>query len=224
MGVSELIPATDLPAVPTHSDRTAATTWCTSGTKRAFDCALALLMLMALLPCMGLVALVVAFSSREPVLFRQRRVGLDGQEFELLKFRTMSRTRTGPGITRSGDSRITRVGGFLRSWKLDEFPQLINVIRGEMSLVGPRPDLPQYIAQLRPQHLRILTVRPGITGAASTAYRDEEQVLSQAPVEQLERFYVSQVLPNKAEMDWEYACRATMLSDLGILLKTIRVL
>jgi lipopolysaccharide/colanic/teichoic acid biosynthesis glycosyltransferase len=185
------------------------------------DCAGAFLLLMAAAPCMALIAVAAKLSSSEPVLFRQRRVGLNGSEFELLKFRTMKCGPAGHSVTREGDTRITTLGSFLRKWKLDELPQLINVMRGEMSLVGPRPELPRYIAQLGPDYLRILSLRPGITGAASMKYRDEERVLAQAPAQALESFYVTRLLPDKAKTDWEYACSATLLSDLRVLLGTV---
>jgi lipopolysaccharide/colanic/teichoic acid biosynthesis glycosyltransferase len=204
--------------------RVGVTAWSTSRGKRLFDCVGALLMAPALLPCMALIALAVKFSSPGPVLFRQCRVGQNGREFELLKFRSMASAQPGPTITRSGDARVTRVGKFLRRWKLDELSQLINVIRGDMSLVGPRPELPKYIAELSAHHRRILEMRPGITGAASTNYRDEEQVLAQVPPDEVEDFYVRRVLRDKAEIDWEYAGKATLLSDVGILLKTLRIL
>jgi lipopolysaccharide/colanic/teichoic acid biosynthesis glycosyltransferase len=198
--------------------------WCRSRGKRVFDCGGALLIVIGLLPCMALIALAVRFSSSGPVLFRQRRVGLNGREFELLKFRSMAGAQPGPTITRSGDARVTHVGKFLRKWKLDELPQLINVVVGDMSLVGPRPELPKYIAELSGHHRRVLEMRPGITGAASTKYRDEERVLAQVPREEMEKFYVDRVLPDKAEIDWEYARHATLLSDVGILLKTLHIL
>lgn len=225
MGLGELMPATrSVFAELSCGVRTGVTAWCTSSGKRLFDAGGALLMAAALLPCMAVIALAVKSSSPGPVLFRQRRVGLNGREFELLKFRNMAGAQPGPAITRSGDLRVTRVGAFLRERKLDELPQLINVIRGDMSLVGPRPELPKYIAELSAHHRRILEVRPGITGAASTKYRDEERVLAQVPAEEMEKFYVNRVLRDKAEIDWEYARQATLLSDVGILLKTLHIL
>ena len=140
----------------------------------------------------------------------------------MLKFRTMKiTTYSGPGLTRDGDSRVTGIGRWLRKRKLDELPQLINVLKGEMTLVGPRPDLEQFWSQARTEDRRVLELTPGLTGAASLAFSDEEQLLAQVPAECLASFYLQQVLPQKARLDSEYAARATFRSDCGILLQTV---
>ena len=133
----------------------------------------------------------------------------------------VSASADGVGVTRIGDSRITRTGRWLRKWKLDELPQLLNVIRGEMTLVGPRPDLEEFwlLASMRDQ--AVLALTPGITGAASLAFCDEERLLAVVEPNQLIVFYVQEVLPKKARLDLEYARRATFLSDCGILLRTL---
>lgn len=196
--------------------------WSLSTRKRLFDLALATPLLCATSPLMVLAALLIKCSSRGPVLFRQWRLGQSSKAFQLLKFRTMihARSQAGPGLTQQGDSRIFPVGRWLRKWKLDELPQLFNVIRGEMSLVGPRPDLPEYLRTLTHEQRQILWLRPGITGAASLQFRHEEALLAQVPVADLQRFYVSHVLPEKVQIDLAYAGRATFLTDVRLLLRT----
>ena len=196
--------------------------WNQSKGKRLFDLLFAAVMLILVSPAMLVVAFLVRISSRGPVLYRQQRVGKDGREFQLIKFRTMGHAseRGGASVTRAGDPRITPVGRVLRKWKLDELPQLLNVIRGEMSFVGPRPDVAEYITALNREQQKILQVRPGLTGAATLHYRNEEQLLSSVPVAELKRFYCSEVLPQKVRLDLEYARRAGFLSDLRILLRT----
>jgi len=171
---------------------------------------------------MAVVALSVALTSAGPVLFRQVRSGQGGRPFELLKFRSMTyRQGSGaPGVTRSGDSRITPVGKFLRRFKLDELPQLVHVLRGDMSLVGPRPDLPEFLEALAPEHRALLGLKPGLTGAATLQFRHEEELLARVPPEQLFDHYVSTVLPQKAQLDLAYARRATFSSDLQVLWRT----
>jgi lipopolysaccharide/colanic/teichoic acid biosynthesis glycosyltransferase len=197
-------------------------TWNHSRVKRFLDLGLASAALLLVLPLMVLTALLVKLSSAGPVFFRQRRVGKDGREFELLKFRTMtySPIALGSRVTRSGDPRIFRVGKLLRKWKLDEFPQLVNVLRGEMSLVGPRPDVAEYLATLNPQEREILRLRPGITSAASLRYRNEEKLLSAVPLEKLEQFYCTEILPDKVHIDLKYASNARLVTDLILLGKT----
>jgi lipopolysaccharide/colanic/teichoic acid biosynthesis glycosyltransferase len=171
---------------------------------------------------MFLIALAIAISSGKPIFFVQRRLGYSGREFALLKFRTMKITRqSGPGVTRGGDSRVTGIGRWLRKWKLDELPQLLNVLKGDMTLVGPRPDLEEFWSQARVEDRRVLELTPGVTGTASLAFCDEEKLLAQVPAERLTSFYIQQVLPQKVRLDSEYAARATFLSDCGILLQTL---
>jgi lipopolysaccharide/colanic/teichoic acid biosynthesis glycosyltransferase len=170
------------------------------------------------------IALAIAINSGRPVLFRQQRLGRNGRPFHLLKFRTMTATtRNGVGLTRDGDSRITGIGRWLRKCKLDELPQLFNVLKGEMTMVGPRPDLEEFWSQADAEDRRVLEFKPGITGAASLAFCDEERLLAQVSSEHLTSFYVQQVLPQKARIDSEYAIRATFRSDCVILLKTVLV-
>jgi lipopolysaccharide/colanic/teichoic acid biosynthesis glycosyltransferase len=192
-----------------------ASSWATSKQRRCFDFVIATFALLISLPVLALVGLAVCLSSPGPILFRQRRMGRSGREFTLYKFRSM-RFEEGLGskITVSGDSRITRVGSFLRRYKLDEIPQFWNVLNGDMSLVGPRPKLPHHEA------LR-LTVRPGITGAATLAFRHEEELLLGIPEHALEAFYEVFIKPTKARLDFEYIRSATCQSDIRLLLSTI---
>jgi lipopolysaccharide/colanic/teichoic acid biosynthesis glycosyltransferase len=197
--------------------------WNLSPGKRLFDFIASILLLLLTSPLLLAVALAVKLTSRGPILYRQSRVGQGGCEFSLLKFRTMvQEQRAGaPCVTRFGDPRITPAGRILRQWKLDELPQLLNVLKGEMSFVGPRPDVSEYIATLDAQHRQILSLRPGLTGAATLRYRHEEQLLSQVPETELKQFYCTQVLPEKVGMDLEYARGAGLLSDLVILAHTV---
>jgi lipopolysaccharide/colanic/teichoic acid biosynthesis glycosyltransferase len=197
--------------------------WSLSGSKRLFDFCCAVVLCTAAAPIMALLALVVKASSRGPFLFRQNRIGKNGEEFPLLKFRTMyshSGNNSGPLVTRSGDSRVTPVGRWLRQWKLDELPQFINVLKGEMSLVGYRPDMLKYMRTLTGHDRYILYFRPGITSPASLRFRNEEQVLAKVPPEEMEQFYVSDLLPQKVRMDLDYAEHATFSTDCRILLQT----
>ncbi len=196
--------------------------WNFSLGKRAFDVVAAMGALTLTLPLMAIVAAAIKGSTRGPVLFRQQRVGRNGTLFEILKFRTMYDRKQNPGlgITRGGDSRITPLGRFLRKSKLDELPQLFNVLRGEMSLVGPRPDLPEYCSTLSAEQRLIFKLQPGVTGWATLRFRDEEELLASVPEEQLASYYVDTVFPEKVRLALEYAKRATFWSDLGIVLRT----
>lgn len=188
------------------------TLWSGSTGKRLFDVAFAGLALILFLPVMLVTAFLVRFSSRGPVLFKQRRMGREGHEFIIYKFRTM-RAGYGPAVTRKGDNRLTPVGAFLRRCKLDELPQLYNVLKGDMSLVGARPKLPHH------QTYR-LTYRPGITGAASLAFRDEEELLHRVTHGFLDEYQIHVMMPLKKQLDQTYMANATFVSDLRILWAT----
>ncbi len=191
--------------------------------KRLIDVVIAATGLAALSPALAAIALAVRLDSPGPALYRARRVGRGGAEFTMYKFRTMRVDGAihGPKITHHGDRRVTRVGRALRSTKLDELPQLWNVLRSEMSLVGPRPEDPQYVALYSSGQRRVLQVRPGITSLASVLYRDEERLLVGAD---WERTYVTQVMPAKLEIDLEYVARRSLLLDARVLLATARSL
>jgi lipopolysaccharide/colanic/teichoic acid biosynthesis glycosyltransferase len=188
--------------------------------KRLFDLFSSLSGLIILSPLFLVVALLVKLDSPGPVFHRGRRVGKDGRTFYIYKFRTMvaDASKRGPAITTIDDQRITGVGSFLRKTKIDELPQLINVVKAEMSLVGPRPEDPRYVELYTPEQRRVLKVRPGITSAASFAYRHEEQILSESD---LEKTYCTEVLPAKLKIDLDYLSRRTLFSDLILILRTI---
>jgi lipopolysaccharide/colanic/teichoic acid biosynthesis glycosyltransferase len=191
--------------------------------KRCFDLVVAFLALLLLSPLLLGIALWIRLDSPGPALFRQERVGRHGRPFRIHKFRTMRTGAAGLPLTVGRDGRITRAGRWLRSRRLDELPQLIDVLKGDMSLVGPRPEVPRYVAHY-PAALReaVLSVRPGITDPASLAHLDEDALLARAA--DPERAYVEQVLPRKLELAARYARSATLASDLRILLRTLRML
>jgi len=197
--------------------------WSLSGGKRLFDLTCALMVVVLASPIMIVLALAVKASSRGPCLFRQNRVGKNGDEVLVLKFRTMHSNHgnnSGPLITRAGDRRVTSVGKWLRKWKLDELPQILNVLRGDMSFVGYRPDMLKYMQTLIGQDRNILYFRPGITSPASLKFRNEEQELAKVPAGEMEQFYVRNLLPQKIRIDLDYSERATFLTDCRILLRT----
>lgn len=190
--------------------------------KRAFDFTAALVGLVLLSPLLAVLALWVKWDSPGPVFYRGQRVGKDGKIFHIFKFRSMvvGAAKKGPAVTREGDPRITRSGRFLRKTKLDELPQLLNVLRGEMSLVGPRPEDPRYVAHYTPEQRRVLSVRPGITGLASIQYRNEEALLKGTPPEQVDEVYIQRILPEKMRMELEYVQRRNFLLDVWLLVLT----
>jgi lipopolysaccharide/colanic/teichoic acid biosynthesis glycosyltransferase len=190
--------------------------------KRLFDVLLSALALLILSPLMLAVAVAVRVDSPGPAIFRQTRVGRGGRPFGMLKFRSMA-TAQAPGaplLTVANDVRVTRVGALLRGSKLDELPQLVNVLRGDMSFVGPRPEVPRYVA-LYPSQLRdlILSVRPGITDEASIEFRNESDLLAGAP--DPEARYLEEILPRKLEIYARYAGERSFGGDLRILLRTV---
>lgn len=188
--------------------------------RRVFDIISALAGLILLSPLLAVIAVAIKLEDGGPVIYSQTRVGKGFHRFRLHKFRSMvpGADRLGPALTAPGDPRVTRVGRFLRRHKLDELPQLVNLLKGEMRLVGARPELEPYVQMFRPQYTRLLGGRPGITDPASLAYRDEHQALEPGGVES---HYVNQVLPHKLELSLDYAARRTALSDLGVILRTI---
>jgi len=191
--------------------------------KRLFDVIAAALGLLLLLPLLVLIAVWIRVDSPGPALFRQIRVGRHGVPFTIHKFRTM-RVEAGAAITVGADPRITRSGRLLRQAKLDELPQLWDVLRGAMSLVGPRPELPRYV-ELYPAEMRerVLSVRPGITDPASLAFSHEAELLAKA--RNPEREYREVILPAKLALSADYAARASLTTDLGLILRTlVRVL
>ncbi|MBK1712256.1 sugar transferase [Rubrivivax gelatinosus] len=191
--------------------------------KRLFDLAGAAVALLLLSPLLLLAALAVRLDSPGPVFFRQERVGRGGVPFRIHKFRTMRAGAPGLQITVGEDPRITRVGRWLRRTRVDELPQFIDVLQGTMSLVGPRPEVPRYVAFYPPGlRERVLSVRPGITDPVSLAYADESELLARAA--DPEREYVEVLLPRKLQAAAAYAERATLWTDLGVLLRSVGVL
>ncbi len=176
--------------------------------------------LAVLSPLFVLIGLWIKLDAPGPIFYRAQRVGKDGAPFRLYKFRSMvaGADRQGPGITATGDLRVTSVGRFLRRTKIDELPQLINVLKGDMSLVGPRPEDPRYVALYTPEQRRVLAARPGITSAASLTYRHDEQLLSG---EDWETVYRTKVLPDKLAIDLAYLEQRTLGSDLKLIFRTL---
>jgi len=190
--------------------------WSRSAAKRFFDCACVLLALPVLVPMLLVIAAAVRLTSRGPALFMQERMGRHGRVFTIFKFRSMVHVaeKAHHPITTSDNQRFTPVGPFLRRWKLDELPQLANVLLGQMSLVGPRPKLPEHV-------IFDLPCRPGITGMATIVFACEEMILGRLPKDQLDAFYHAVVLPAKRKLDADYMERATFLSDLRLLVNSI---
>ena len=182
---------------------------------------LTLLAVILLGPAFLVVSLMVRCRDGRPIFFRQTRVGQGGEPFEILKFRTMSVDNRGSLITGGGDPRITENGALLRRSKLDEMPQLWNVVRGDMQLVGPRPEVPKYVDMYDEQQRRVLDNKPGITDVASLAFRDEESLLAAA--EDPANFYIEKLMPAKIELNLEYAARRNFFSDLGVIVDTFLV-
>lgn len=189
--------------------------------KRCLDIFLAALGLLVLSPVFVLAAILVKWTSPGPVFFRQERVGKDFEPFEIMKFRTMSvdAPLRGGQLTAGRDPRITRVGGFLRATKIDELPQLINVLRGEMSFVGPRPEVPRYVDHFREDYEELLSVRPGITDLASLKYRHESELLGQAI--DPEDLYLQSILPDKIALGKQYLRHRSLSLDLKLICKTV---
>ena len=189
--------------------------------KRSLDVILSLVGLVLLSPVLAVVAILIKLDSKGPVLFRQERIGRGFRPFTLFKFRTMKADENGSDrlLTVGRDARITRAGQLLRSTKLDELPQLFNVLKGEMSLVGPRPEVRKYVDLFRDEYARILRVRPGITDLASFKYRNEADILADA--EDPEREYIERVMPDKLRVADDYIERAGLSFDLTIMLKTV---
>ncbi len=188
---------------------------------RALDVLASSFGLIILAPLFVLVAVAIRLDSGGPVFFRQVRVGRDGRPFSILKFRTMRTDAEAVGgqLTVGADPRVTRVGAWLRRTKIDELPQLINVLRGDMALVGPRPEVPRYVALYDEQQRRVLDVRPGITDPASIAFRDEGSILANAS--DPEETYVHEIMPRKLAMNLAYLEHRTLTRDLGVILATL---
>ncbi|MEG4166339.1 MULTISPECIES: sugar transferase [unclassified Microcoleus] len=188
--------------------------------KRLFDFTAAFLGLLILAIPIGTIAIIILVTDGRPILFTQQRVGQEGKLFQIKKFRTMYVRQEGDStITVAGDRRITPIGAYLRRWKLDELPQLWNVMVGEMSFVGPRPDVPGYADKLEGDERKLLLLRPGITGPATLAYRNEEGILANVsdPIQ-----YNNEVIyPEKVRLNLEYLKEASFFKDLAYIYQTI---
>lgn len=199
-------------AVPSRAARSRA--------KRVVDVALSLVALVLLLPVLVTIAVVLVLTSGE-VLYRAPRVGLGGEVFTMYKFSTMVAGDGGPRLTRTGDPRITPLGRWLRATKLNELPQLVNVLTGEMSLVGPRPEDPRYVAFYSAEQREVLSVRPGMASAAFLRFGDEEAYIGRADPPDIETYYLTELLPEKLDIELQYVRNWTMRDDLRILAGTV---
>ncbi len=190
--------------------------------KRFLDIVISLILILILSPVILLMSLVVACDTGFPVFYRGLRVGRDGRIFDILKFRSMvaDSRQKGPGITAGSDSRVTRSGGLLRKWKLDELPQFFNVLRGDMSLVGPRPEDLQYVKYYTEEEKKVLSVRPGITGVSQILFRNEEQLLE---VKNPEEYYINCIMRQKLKLDLVYVQRQSLFLDLIMIIFTVLV-
>ncbi|MDE5881784.1 MAG: sugar transferase [Muribaculaceae bacterium] len=190
--------------------------------KRLFDIVASGLGLVVLSPLFAILAVWIKSDSKGPVFYRQTRVGKDNKDFRLFKFRSMRPDSDRLGLITVGghDPRVTRSGYYIRKYKLDELPQLINVFRGDMSLVGPRPEVRRYVDMYTPEQMRVLSVRPGITSLASIRYRNENDIL--AASDDPDRCYVEQVMPDKLAIDLEYVDRASLWNDIKLIFSTFK--
>lgn len=189
--------------------------------KRLFDILFSLLVLTIGLPFALIIALLIVLDSKGSVLYRQSRVGRNNVDFQLYKFRTMcTGADKGSLITVGGDdARITKVGRFLRKYKIDEFPQFLNILKGEMSIVGPRPEVRKYVDMYTPEQMRVLSVRPGLTDYASIRYVNENELLatSLGP----EKTYIEEIMPDKLKLNLKYIDEQSVGTDLKIMMQTI---
>lgn len=188
--------------------------------KRLFDCVVSLIILLCFLPFGILISMAIAFESRGGVFYRQERIGQFGKPFRLWKFRTMRKNADQFGKLTVGmrDPRITRVGLFIRKVKLDEFPQFLNVLSGEMSIVGPRPEVQEYVAEYTAEQRQILEVKPGITDYASLEYYNENELLGKS--DNPRKTYIEEVMPAKIELNRKYIANPTIGHDLKIMWMT----
>jgi lipopolysaccharide/colanic/teichoic acid biosynthesis glycosyltransferase len=192
--------------------------------KRQFDLFFSFMGVSLFLPLGALIALMIKIEDGGPIFFIQERVGYRGKLFRMIKFRTMVREadKVGTAITIGNDPRITRIGRWLRRFKLDEFPQLFNVLKGEMSFVGPRPEVPRYVAAYNDREREVLDLIPGITDPASIIYRNESEILGKC--DDPEKQYIEKIMPDKIRINLEYARRANIMSDIFVILQTLGLL
>lgn len=189
--------------------------------KRIFDFLASLVGIIVISPILLVVAISIKIDSKGNVFFLQKRIGKNGVPFYIYKFRTMvsDAEKLGKQITVGKDNRITKVGAFLRKYKIDELPQLFNVLNGDMSLVGPRPEVPKYVELYTEEEKRVLEVRPGITDLASLRYRDENDILGK--VDNPEEYYINVIMKDKLKLNLEYIKKSNLIFDVSLILKTI---
>ena len=189
--------------------------------KRTFDIVMSLIGIIILSPIFIIVSILIKIDSPGNILFLQKRVGRYGKEFNIYKFRTMisDAEKLGKQITVGEDSRITKIGAILRKFKIDELPQLFNVLNGDMSLVGPRPEVPKYVKLYSEEQKKVLNVRPGITDMASLRYRDENDILGK--VDNPEEYYINVIMQDKLNLNLEYIEKSNIIFDISLILKTI---
>lgn len=192
--------------------------------KRIFDIFATLIGSVLLLPFVVLIIIWIKMSSKGPLFYIQKRVGKDFKEFNLYKFRSMiiDADKKGPSVTSGDDPRITKVGKFIRKTKIDELPQLINVLKGDMSLVGPRPEVMKFVKEKREEYKKVLSVKPGITDNAAIEYRDEETIMKQ--YENKEKAYLEIVLPQKIKLYYFYIDNISFINDVKLILKTLKII
>ncbi len=192
--------------------------------KRVFDFIAAFMGILILFPILLLIALWIKLSSKGPLFYTQKRVGKDFKEFDIYKFRSMvvDADKIGPSVTSGDDPRITEVGKFIRKTKIDELPQLLNVLKGDMSLVGPRPEVMKFVAKKRDAYKKVLSVRPGITDNAAIEFRDEETIMNS--YEDKERAYLEIILPQKIKLYYNYIDNISFVNDVKLILQTLKVI
>lgn len=190
--------------------------------KDLFDAIFGLVGFLILLPALAVIAAAIRLTSPGPALFRQERVGKDGRLFHILKFRTMVARAEEQGlkITVGKDPRVTPLGEFLRRFKLDELPQILNILKGEMSFVGPRPEVPQYVELYTPEQRRVLSIKPGVTDLASIRFRNESELLGQSA--DPEKTYTEEIMPQKLAINLDYVDQASLSYDLRLIWMTLR--
>jgi lipopolysaccharide/colanic/teichoic acid biosynthesis glycosyltransferase len=192
--------------------------------KRVFDIIATLIGGILLLPLIVPIAIWIKLSSKGPLFYVQKRVGKDFKEFDLYKFRSMivDADKVGPSVTSGDDPRITKVGKIIRRTKIDELPQLLNVLKGDMSLVGPRPEVMKFVEQKKAEYKKVLSVKPGITDNAAIEFRDEETIMQQ--YDDKEKAYIDIVLPQKIELYYKYIENMTFTNDIKLILQTLKVI
>lgn len=189
-------------------------------TKRIFDFISSLVVLVLFFPFFLIVAIWILLDSRGGIFYKQIRVGKNGKEFTLLKFRSMTVGADKQGlITVGNDNRVTRSGRFIRKTKIDEFPQLINIIKGDMSVVGPRPEVPKYVSLYTEEQKKVLSVRPGLTDLASLKYFDEQKLLGES--DDPEKTYRNEIMPKKLELNLQYLSQRSLILDFKLIFSTI---